>query len=317
LFQLFAEVLDSEFNQMEIIEKMDRLLALQTEAPSLGDEPPGKGQTFTLWRGERDVGFAMTSRLQRAVKKLYGDEWKTRIKDHEKGLLNRFLTDILPRQDLKVHCSDFKPEKHGKTDTLWFLSVMQHYGCSTRLVDFTTEFWTALFFAARGASENTDMGLYSLTCVNADDHDNGGNKLPKDCKGNNPLTADPNVNINTFLGHIIGYDGFDENGVDRSLWESPRQPFGWDQPKDKNARVEAQKGYFVYPVHVTQTEILVKDTFTKYRIQGRLLCEIRRALEKNKINRRTRRTAPSLGDLKMKCALRQLWKSCLPSDRLG
>ncbi|MFO1500390.1 MAG: FRG domain-containing protein [Verrucomicrobiota bacterium] len=42
---------------------------------------------------------------------------------------------------------------------------MQHFGCPTRLCDFTSDFWMALFFASDHATEAKDLCLYRL-CAN-------------------------------------------------------------------------------------------------------------------------------------------------------
>src|SRR5262249_4295458 len=155
------------------------------------------------------------------------------------------------------------------------------YGCPTRFADFTSSFWTAIFFAADGARPDINMILYSLKCKNEDKHGRGGNKLPKDCNDEPWRENYSNPNMSDFLGHIIGCQGFDKRKNLRN-WESPRQPFGWDRPKMQNARVKKQSGYFVYPVDVSQTleEILAKrKEFEKHIISGHLLPEIKRELE--------------------------------------
>ncbi len=269
---------------MEIIDNIYDLFKLENDFNSLvlTDTEPKKGQEFILWRGANDGTLDLKTSLQVYLCEKHGktDRWKESIKNYKKDLINEILSKIEPSEDLKKQYPWFKPEEHPN-DTVWYLSVMQHYGCPTRFADFTSCFWTALFFATDEVKDGKDILLYSLKCKNADEKDEGGNKLPKDCEGNAWKDKEGKVDINTFLGQVIGYKGF-EGKKDLTKWALPKQSYGWDKPKMENARIKKQKGFFVYPIDVSKTleEILIgRDEFSKYKIKSLLIPEIQQILK--------------------------------------
>ncbi len=53
------------------------------------------------------------------------------------------------------------PESIGEDYNLRCLSVMQHYGVPTRLLDWTSNFWTAVYFACAGdSSQEAELWMY-------------------------------------------------------------------------------------------------------------------------------------------------------------
>jgi hypothetical protein len=145
-----------------------------------------------------------------------------------------------------------------------------------------------LFFATDGAAQGKDMLLCALDCTNGDANDNGGNKLPRDNHGNPWRVANGSRNINDFLGNVIGYKGFENSSFENNAaWSAPRQAFGWDTAKFKNARISKQKGFFVYPVDVRNTleEILSREpAFRKYLIKTSLRKTILTGLRSRGLN---------------------------------
>jgi hypothetical protein len=64
--------------------------------------------------------------------------------------------------DLKGRTEDMPgPDWIGPSYSLRCLSVMQHYGVPTRLLDWTTDFWTAVYFACAGdPSKDAELWMY-------------------------------------------------------------------------------------------------------------------------------------------------------------
>jgi hypothetical protein len=276
-------------NDHVTIETLDELLQVESTARTLLQEGPRHGEMFTLWRGVKDASYELMSSLQVDLWRKHDkrDTWKCEIKEREKELVNRFLDEIEPHRELARQYRWFSPPAQ-RNDTFWYLSVMQHYGAPTRLVDFTADFWSALFFATDGAAEGADMLLYALRCTNEDLHDQGGNKLPRDRNGDPWRMRDGTVNINDFLGNVIGYRGFENTRFQsNSAWLNPKQRFGWDTPRFKNARIQKQKGFFVYPVDAASTleQLLSPEpASTKYVIKANLLDAIRKELHRRKMD---------------------------------
>jgi hypothetical protein len=269
----------------ETIDTLDKLLQLadECEGLSLGDGSPKKSQVFYLYRGLNRHSYKVLSSIQVECQKLFEKRWKQEVGKHEKHLVNRFLKEVEPFRELHDQYHWYSPPC-PKTDTFWYLSVMQHFGCPTRLCDFTADFWMAVFFAVDGATENSDSCICRIKCKNEDSNNTNGNKLPKDVKG----ASWPSCDINEMLGYLIGYECFERADKAKAEWlnelkAKDSQRYGWDAPWFKNGRVRKQRGYFVYPVDVTVPleESLSKDRaaeFTRYRLTAGILLEIKNEL---------------------------------------
>jgi hypothetical protein len=267
-------------------------LGSQGEALFLGDGSLKKDQEFYLYRGEHKCHERLLSFIQSHLEKKEGkDNWKKIINEYERNLVNGFLDRIEPFQELKNQYQWFCPP-YPKTNSFWYLSVMQHFHCPTRLCDFTSHFWTAVFFACVNPKAGCDRYLYRLKC---NDNDRSGNKLPKDSRGKAWSENDKNekFDMNDLLGYKIEYRGFNVGDDVRrrlKLFDGTKksQMYGWDTPYFKNARIQRQRGFFVYGVDVTtpleQSIVEHRETeFQKYEISAALLPEITKYLEKENL----------------------------------
>ena len=171
---------------------------------------------------------------------------------------------------------------------------MQHYRCPTRLVDFTSDLWQALFFAMERPEKGDDSEyglIYRFKCKNEDHQNKGGNKLPRNIKNETPHSPGlPSlIDINEFLGRIIGYGEFygslKWSEPELQKWSGGEQRFGWDQPAYMNARMARQRGFFMYSV---DAQIPLEDAIgndknlTKFRV--RKMPEIRNEIKKRGLN---------------------------------
>lgn len=94
------------------------------------------------FRGQSDSNWKLTSSLERMV----NQSEKNRI--YEDFYLNQF------RKKFPLYSKDFESPKNK----LSWLSLMQHYGVPTRLIDFTTSPFVALYFAIENL--NPVIGKY-------------------------------------------------------------------------------------------------------------------------------------------------------------
>lgn len=104
-----------------------------------------------FFRGQADASWRLESSLERVV----GSDWSVENA--------RKFEDF----SLKYFCSKFHlydRENVKPNSKLAWLSVMQHYGVPTRLLDFTESPYVALYFAleASAPSLQRDMALYAI-----------------------------------------------------------------------------------------------------------------------------------------------------------
>jgi FRG domain-containing protein len=111
-----------------------------------------------IFRGQSDSEWHLESSIHRAFidaqsihKLAKNKEKKLNRMDHENVMIDRF----------KSHAHLYLSHLPKEDDILSWLSLMQHYGAPTRLLDFTFSPYNALFFALE--SGNGDAAVY---CIN-------------------------------------------------------------------------------------------------------------------------------------------------------
>jgi hypothetical protein len=97
-----------------------------------------------IYRGQKDSKWGLETSLERACKN-YGYTSKKTTKDNEDLLLREF-------QRKYHHYSHYMP---NSDNTLEWLSLMQHYGAPTRLLDFTYSVFVAAYFALEKADNDS------------------------------------------------------------------------------------------------------------------------------------------------------------------
>lgn len=115
------------------------------EAKALGGQLNG-----WIFRGQTDSGWKLISTLERAFSPeflpwgaeiklkvaIFGDN-RAALLEHEETLLREF----------QRRAPTYLRKLPGKNETLGWFSLMQHYGCATRLLDFSRSFYVAAYFA--------------------------------------------------------------------------------------------------------------------------------------------------------------------------
>jgi hypothetical protein len=106
--------------------------------------------THYIYRGHSDEVW----RLQSTLERILGSKFETESEKYENYALNSFQS--------KFHLYDKLNDK-PKTKLEW-LSIMQHYGVPTRMIDFTTSPYVALYFALENASKIADksFAIYAI-----------------------------------------------------------------------------------------------------------------------------------------------------------
>lgn len=96
-----------------------------------------------IFRGQADYSWSLSSSLERMVNNnhpKYVDKHLPYI--YEKGMLEEF------KFKYPLYAKNVNP---GKDENLEWLTLMQHYGAPTRLIDFTKSLFVALFMAIDGS----------------------------------------------------------------------------------------------------------------------------------------------------------------------
>lgn len=133
----------------DIIEKNNIM-----ELSELSEKTKSVNPKDTMWifRGLRTVDHNLTSSLERACK-----SYNRNIKEH--GCV---IEDILLRE-FKRRIHQYESHLPASEDTIEWLSLMQHYGAPTRLIDWTYSAYVALYFSLRGYNENdSDHVLWAI-----------------------------------------------------------------------------------------------------------------------------------------------------------
>ncbi|KLU27189.1 hypothetical protein EOS_05755 [Caballeronia mineralivorans PML1(12)] len=171
-----------------------------------------------VFRGQANAVWGLQSSLERVVGEKWSPEQATKFEEFS---LEQFRS--------KFHLYD--KENTQPTSKLAWLSIMQHYGVPTRLLDFSESPYVALYFALEGYSHQSqnDLAIYALDYTNIMDRS---------------------------IVHIKDRDsGFKEDR--RSVYEKAdvifdttvdrfAYPIAWiAEPKQLNARLDRQAGSFL------------------------------------------------------------------------
>lgn len=101
-----------------------------------------------VYRGQADSNWDLSSSLQRFIQ-VYNPAMKKHY-FYEKWMLNDF------KKKIHLHTFNFKLPNNN----FEWLSIMQHYGAPTRLLDFTYSFFIATYFALIDTS--TDSSVWAI-----------------------------------------------------------------------------------------------------------------------------------------------------------
>lgn len=216
------------------------------------------------FRGQANANWELTSTLERVIGRKWSAENARRFESYSLQLF---------QSKYRIYSG---PE-HVPTSKLSWLSVMQHYGVPTRLIDFTTSPYIALYFALETydpLSQN-DFAVYAI---------------------------DYTAIMEASIQHIKKVDSkFSEtrsslNGKQDSIFDDVVDRYAYDiawvtEPKELNARIDRQSGTFLISGNLEKTIGSVVNlplyegaTILKFRIPARLYEGVYVALRKMSIN---------------------------------
>jgi hypothetical protein len=111
-----------------------------------------RGQSKNLWRLETSLERAV---LRRRVDSS-GQTFESYITSHP----NNFEQDLLTR--FKGRVDGYVAASPAENETLEWLALMQHYGAPTRLLDWTTSPYVALYFALKNRELSEDCAVWAI-----------------------------------------------------------------------------------------------------------------------------------------------------------
>ncbi len=220
-----------------------------------------------IYRGHADSSWKLESTLERTLGKNWSKELAGKFEDH---YLNLFKS--------KYHI--YNDNEHEPKSKLAWLSVMQHYGAPTRLIDFTESPYVALYFALEAYNPllQKDLAIYAIDYASI--MDTSLSFISKCDSGFNKQRSD-----------IIGHQDelFDEV-VDRFSYE-----IVWiTEPLELNARIDRQSGMFLISgdkekriEELLSLEIYNDVNVTKYVVPHSIYENIYALLRKMNINAKT------------------------------
>lgn len=171
-----------------------------------------------IYRGHADSRWKLESTLERTM----GSQWTSeRAKKFEDHYLNLFKS--------KYHI--YNGDEHEPKSKLAWLSVMQHYGAPTRLIDFTESPYIALYFALEAYDPllKNDLSIYAIDYNSIMD-------------SSLSYIAKRDSDFRKTRQDIVGHqDDMFDNVVDRFSYEVL-----WiTEPLELNARIDRQSGTFL------------------------------------------------------------------------
>lgn len=129
-----------------------------------------------IYRGQSNSNWEMESSLERAFKEAQsihvlkdGEEKNLNRREHEKVMIDRF------KRNAHLYLNHL-PEAY---DDLSWLSIMQHHGAPTRLLDFTFSPYVALYFALEDGESDAAVYFINHQALKNDDEEYFGESRVK------------------------------------------------------------------------------------------------------------------------------------------
>ncbi len=186
------------------------------------------------FRGQADAEWDLSSSLERMIKSLYQREDSFDIpRIYEVEMLEEF------KRKYPLY------EKHripAEGDNIEWLSIMQHYGACTRLVDATESIYVALFMATQNPFSNSDAAIWAI-------NKNILNSKKYNLYRNNVNKKAPSISLSTAEAYAYNYaNSF--IGCFYKRGECPQQIIAI-KPKMSNERLSIQQGLFLMPTDIS------------------------------------------------------------------
>jgi hypothetical protein len=192
-----------------------------------------------VFRGQGDESWPIESSLLRLVKRCHTERNDPNTANIYEQIMLKEFKYRFPLYDSSTQIDE--------NDSVEWLAMMQHYGTPTRLIDFTSSIFIALFFALDG-SYDKDSAIWAVRQIAPEK-----GHVETYCKQNNCHSISRDVlnsyfreRANMFIGKFQGKDGVDEI-----------IPI---YPKLANKRISIQQGLFLMSTNLHKSFVDVYNS---------------------------------------------------------
>lgn len=180
-----------------------------------------------IFRGQANADWNLSTTIERFVNRMHPNSFESKLPAMYE---NKMIEDFAWRYPLYEN-----NKTPGVTDYIEWLSIMQHYGASTRLLDFTQSIYIALYMAIYdGVYDNAAIWALNINATN----NKSLNLLLKELNENS--VSDKKFKEYTYqrANNAIG---------ENMRCQSPSPELFAFSPKRCNERLYRQQGLFVMP----------------------------------------------------------------------
>lgn len=186
------------------------------------------------FRGQANSEWDLSSSLERMIRSLYQREDSFDIpRRYEIEMLEEFKRKYPLYEKYRIP---------AEGDNIEWLSIMQHYGACTRLVDATESIYVALFMATQNTFSNSDAAIWAINknILNSKKYNLYRKNVDKNARSISLSTAEAYAYnyANSFIGSYY------------NRGECPQQIIAI-KPKMSNERLSIQQGLFLMPTDIS------------------------------------------------------------------
>jgi len=179
-----------------------------------------------IFRGQEKAVWGLKTSLERACERLPSGH----------ALKDRVIAEDRLKREFRRRLHHYLPTVPELSDTLEWLSLMQHYGAPTRLLDFTYSIYVAAYFALESADDDCAVWAINAAWSLA----TSAELLPKNCRGGK-----------LYLTKLL--DEKRSRDFDKVFMRPTPVPLAAAvNPFRLNERLTVQKGVFMCPGDVSQ-----------------------------------------------------------------
>lgn len=183
--------------------------------------------SYFVFRGQGDASWPLETSLRRMIIDNHGENiYAQRIESYERQMIEEFMWKYPSYQSNP----NLIPNDE---EALEWLSLMQHYGAKTRLLDFTQSLYVALYMALYGSNHADAFAIWGINCHMIDPSLLRLNGLEK----------------NSMYG--VALDSLSQDSLSKKQEDIPKLFIF--RPQKCNERIIRQQGLFVMPSTITQT----------------------------------------------------------------